>query len=172
MTSTPASGQYETIDPPNPLRAKVRILTGRDANFDPVKRAELAIERLSGSFSDWMMEEVERLLEQWSANKSAGFAPQTRAALYRVAHDIRGQAATLGYPSAGRVAGVFCDILDSVESRDVPDAFLEQYVTAIRAIARETERGKDSTLAQNLADELAKAGQELIAAAKTSQSGA
>lgn len=161
MASAIAKGQYETIDPPNTLRAKVRILKGRDAQFDPVKKAEQAVERLSTNFGEWMNEEVERLVETWGVSKSAGFSPESRAALYRAAHDLRGQAATLGYPAAGRIAGSFCDVLDECGAA-VPDAFLEQFVRAIRAIARETERNQGSAVADALADELDHAGRELI----------
>ena len=161
MASALAKGQYETIDPPNTLRSKVRILKGREAQFDPVKKAELAVERLASNFGDWMGEEVDRLVERWSVGKSTGFTPESRAALYRAAHDLRGQAATLGYPTAGRIAGSFCDVLDECGDT-VPDAFLEKFVNAIRAIARETSRNQDNDLARALADELHQAGQDLI----------
>lgn len=153
---------YEMITPPNPLKNKVRMLRGAEAKIDPVKRAEQAIERLSANFADWMDEDVERLIRQWDQNKSLGFTAETKAALYRAAHDLRGQAPTLGFPSAGRIAGILCDLLDVMGDDAVPDAFLEQYVTAIRAIVRETQRGEENELAGRLADELCTVGQALI----------
>lgn len=166
MSQPEPDGRYELINPPNTLKSKVRILVGREAQIDPVEKAEQAIERLSANFADWMDEEVSRLVDSWQANKSSGFTQETRTALYRVAHDMRGQASTLGFPSVGRIAGNFCDILDTIGEDRVPDAFLEKYITAIRAIARETKRGEDNSIAGELADELAKAGQELIQAHK------
>lgn len=162
MSQSKPDGHYELITPPNTLKAKVRILVGQEAQVDPVEMAEKAIERLSANFANWMDEEVTRLVDSWQANKSAGFARETRTGLYRAAHDMRGQASTLGFPAAGRIAGIFCDILDTVGEDRVPDAFLEKYITAIRAITRETQRGEDNAVAGQLADELAKAGQELI----------
>ncbi|MBV6657010.1 MAG: Hpt domain-containing protein [Devosiaceae bacterium] len=163
MPNALAKGAYETINPPNTLKAKVRILTGREAQTDPVKKAEMAVERLACNFGDWMNEEVERLLERWAAGKSSGFTEENRAALYRAAHDLRGQAATLGYPNVGRIAGTFCDILDELDGQPIPDPFLEKFVNAIRAIARETERNQENETAQALADELAAAAKDLIA---------
>lgn len=162
MSQSKPDGRYELITPPNTLKSKVRMLVGRNAKVDPVEKAEQAIERLSANFADWMDEEVTRLVASWQANKSSGFNHETRTSLYRVAHDMRGQAATLGFPTVGRIAGILCDLLDIVGEDRVPDAFLEKYITAIRAITRETKRGEDNAIAGELANELAKAGQELI----------
>ncbi len=156
-------GGFQTITPPNTLQKKIRMLSGRDAQFDPVKKAEQAVERLSVNFADWMDEEVQRLMKVWQENKDTGFTEEARGDLYRTAHDMRGQASTLGFPSVGKIAGVFCDIMDAMGERDVPDAFMEKYIKAIRAIARETKAGEDNTIATTLADELSKAGAEMIA---------
>ena len=164
MKTTQNDAGYEIIDPPNKLKSKVRMLVGRDAQMDPVERAEKAIERLSANFGDWMEDEVTRLIEQWRKTSDLDFSPEARAALYRVAHDMRGQAATLGFPSVGKIAGVFCDILDAFGDRPVPDTFLEKYIDAIRAIARETDRGEDNAIASELSSELERAGQELVEA--------
>lgn len=163
MDDTIAQGSYETITPPNTLQKKVRKLSGRDAKFDPVKKAEQAVERLSVNFADWMDTEVQRLMDIWTANKETGFSAEARGDLYRTAHDMRGQASTLGFPSVGQIAGVFCDIMDAMGDRKIPDAFLEKYITAIRAIARETKAGEDNSIAATLAEELSKAGEEMIA---------
>jgi chemotaxis protein histidine kinase CheA len=163
MDETTKQGGYQTITPPNTLQKKVRKLTGRDAQFDPIKKAEQAVERLSVNFADWMDEEVQRLMTVWQQNKDTGFTKEARGDLYRTAHDMRGQASTLGFPSVGKIAGVFCDIMDAMGERDVPDAFMEKYIKAIRAIARETKAGEDNSIATTLADELSKAGAEMIA---------
>lgn len=162
MSQSKPDGHYELINPPNTLKSKVRMLVGKDAQIDPVEKAEKAIERLSANFADWMDQEVSRLVDSWQTNKSAGFTQEARTSLYRVAHDMRGQASTLGFPTVGRIAAIFCDILDTIGEDKVPDAFLEKYITAIRAITRETKQGEDNAIAGELADELAKAGQELI----------
>ncbi|MFK7792192.1 MAG: Hpt domain-containing protein [Devosiaceae bacterium] len=162
LSETIKKGEYKTITPPDTLQKKVRQLSGRDAKIDPVAKAEEAVERLSVNFADWMDEEVQRLVEIWQDSQESGLSEDARGKLYRAAHDMRGQGATLGFPSVGKIAGVFCDILDTVGEQHVPDHFMEKYITAIRAIARETKAGEDNSLAHALANELSKAGAELI----------
>jgi len=139
------------------------MLSGRDLQYDPIAKAERAVEQLSVNFADWMDEEVKRLLAIWQESKTTGFTPESRGTLYRTAHDLRGQASTLGFPSVGLIAGVFCNIMEAMGDRPIPDAFMEQYVAAIRAIARETKSGEDNSIAGALADELTKAGDDMIA---------
>ncbi len=155
-------GEYKTITPPDTLQKKVRKLVGREATIDPVAKAEKAVERLSVNFATWMEEEVARLIEIWQASKVSANANESRAMLYRAAHDMRGQASTLGFPSVGHIAGVFCDILECMGNDPIPEEFLEKYISAIRAIARETGAGEDNSIAEALAQELSRAGNEMI----------
>lgn len=163
MSEPITKGQYKIITPPDTLKKKVRVLSQRDLQYDPIAKAERAVEFLSVNFADWMDEEVRRLITIWQDSKTSGFTPEMRGTLFRTAHDLRGEAATLGFPSVGLIAGVFCNIMEAMGERPIPDAFMEKYIAAIRAIARETKSGEDNTIAGALADELTKAGDEMIA---------
>ncbi len=163
MAVTKKQDAFQTITPPDTLQKKVRKLSGRDAKFDPIAAAEMAVDRLSVNFTDWMDDEVKRLMEIWETSRESGFSSETTDVLYRAAHDMRGQASTLGFPNVGKIAGIFCDIIDALGDRPVPADFLEKYITAISAIARETSAREDNSVATTLAEELAKAGNEMIA---------
>src|SRR5688572_881469 len=89
---------YEMITPPNPLRMAVSQVSGKDANDDPVKRAEEALASLSSEFSSWMDAECDRLDDARKAVKTKGFDKKTTEALFLAAHDIKGDAATFGFP--------------------------------------------------------------------------
>ncbi len=54
--------------------------------------------QLSDEFSTWMDAECERLDRARRKVKAAGFTKATREALFHAAHDIKGEAATFGYP--------------------------------------------------------------------------
>src|SRR5215467_13421153 len=87
---------HEVIVPPNRLKKAVAV--AKPAGFDPVARAEEALGNLAGEFADWMDRECTKLDEARQRVKSEGFAEETRAGLFRCAHDIRGGAATFGFP--------------------------------------------------------------------------
>ena len=95
-------GDYEMITPPNPLRMAVSEVIGNERRNDPVARAEKALAQLSSEFSSWMDSECERLDAARRDVKAKGFTKATRDALFHAAHDIKGEAATFGYPSSPR----------------------------------------------------------------------
>src|SRR6266481_626633 len=106
---TPATVQIETfadhhvITQPNPLRKVLRRVGEKDLD-DPIARAEKALAGLSGEFKNWMSIEADRLSAAHATILKDGFTNETRAELFRAAHDIKGHAATFGYPSAGAAA--------------------------------------------------------------------
>lgn len=150
------ANSYEIIDPPNKLIKKAKILRGSAANFDPVARAEQALEQLSVNFSEWMDNEVSALYRAWDEISKNGFDKDTSDKLFRSAHDIKGQAATLGFPLAGSVANSLCNLLECVpDISKIPLPLLEKHVQGIRAIVAENAEGSSNKIAATLADQLA-----------------
>lgn len=145
-------------------RARIKVdELGFDA--EAIERAEAALADLSAEFEDWMAREVERLSAARDALAAGGLGQATRAALYAASHDIKGEAATFGYPLAARVAESLCRLLDGIaEDAAVPIGLIMQHVDAIRAIVRENAKGPDHPLALALAEELAAAADQAIIA--------
>jgi HPt (histidine-containing phosphotransfer) domain-containing protein len=130
---------HEVITPTHALRKAVAPAGAGDS--DPIARAEAALVELSSEFSTWMQSECERLEVARQDVKRLGFTAKTQDALFRAAHDIRGEAATFGFPEAAGVAESLCRLVEhSPESARIPIKLVDQHVDAIRAIAREYAR--------------------------------
>jgi HPt (histidine-containing phosphotransfer) domain-containing protein len=143
---------YEVIMPPNRLRGAVSETKEID---DPVARAEQALAQLSGEFSTWMDSECERLSEARDAVRKAGFTDATREALFHVAHDIKGEAATFGFPAVAAVADSLCRLIEhSPELSRIPMALIDQHADAVRAIIREYARSDAQAVADKLTGKL------------------
>ena len=143
---------YQIITQPNPLRKLVRRGDEKDKD-DPIARAEKALAGLSGEFKGWMLAECDRLSAAHAAIKADGMNAQNREELFRAAHDIKGDAATFGYPTAAAVAESLCRIIEhSPDLIAVPDELIAHHVNAIHAIFREQSRIE----AIGMADELSK----------------
>ncbi|WP_315831792.1 Hpt domain-containing protein [Bradyrhizobium prioriisuperbiae] len=145
---------YQVITPPNPLRAAVRRVADDDKD-DPVARAEQALADLSGEFNDWMATECERLAAAHAAIVKNGFTPQAREEFFRAAHDVKGHAATFGYPIAAAAAESLSRIIEHAPSLDqVPTDLLAYHVSAIQAIVREHKRIDKLGMADELSRKL------------------
>ena len=130
---------HEVITPPHELRKAVA--PAGEGDDDPIARAEAALAELSSEFSDWMQAECERLETARQDVKRRGIIEQTHEVLFRVAHDIKGEAATFGYPAAAGVAESLCRLLEHTpEIGRIPIALVDQHVDAVRAITREYAR--------------------------------
>ena len=141
----------EIFMPPNMLKAKVGSRAG-GIDMAAVKRAEKALDNLKSEFSDWIRADVAALGETYEAFKESG-AKDARDALYRAAHDLRGQALTFEFPLVARVAYSLCKLLDA-EDIQVPLVLIDAHVSAIRVIVRQNIKDADDTVANTLASEL------------------
>jgi chemotaxis protein histidine kinase CheA len=140
---TPSVATYadhEVITPPHALRKMVSQVSDGEYE-DPVARAEAALVELASEFSDWMQAECDRLEAARKDVARIGFTEKTHDALFRAAHDIKGEAATFGYPEVAGVAESLCRLLEHTpETARIPLKLVDQHVDAVRAIIREHAR--------------------------------
>jgi len=130
---------HEVITPAHPLSKA--IVQAPASDDDPVARAEAALAQLSSEFAAWMQSECERLETARQEVMRQGFSEKTHADLFRAAHDIKGEAATFGYPAVVGTAESLCRLLEHTpDISRIPLALVEQHVDAVRAIAREYAR--------------------------------
>ncbi|MET0443366.1 MAG: Hpt domain-containing protein [Pseudorhodoplanes sp.] len=130
---------------------------------DPIARAEDALVQLSGEFGEWMVQECDRLDRARVAIKQDGIGKANRDELFHAAHDVKGGAATFGYPLAAPAAESLCRILDhSPDPQRIPLALIDQHVDAVRAIVREYARPDIADVATALNTRLRSVTQEYL----------
>ncbi|MCC8942794.1 Hpt domain-containing protein [Bradyrhizobium sp. Arg68] len=147
-------GTHHVITQPNPLRKMLLRVPDSDLD-DPVARAEKALAGLSGEFKQWMTIEADRLSAAHAAIKRDGFSDRTREELFRAAHDIKGDAATFGYPSAAAAAESLCRIIEHAPDLDaVPAELIAHHIDAVQAIVRERTKLDTAVVAGVLSKQL------------------
>jgi len=161
---TPSVATYadhEVITPSHALRKAVAVAL--DPNDDPVARAEAALGQLANEFSTWMHSECERLEAARQELKRQGFSEKTHDELFRAAHDIKGEAATFGYPAVIGVAESLCRLLEHTpQLKLIPLKLVDQHVDAVRAIAREHDRPNSADVAHVLTQRLREVTDEFL----------
>jgi HPt (histidine-containing phosphotransfer) domain-containing protein len=149
-----AFADHQVITQPNPLRKVLRRVAEPDLD-DPVARAEKALAGLSGEFKNWMAIEADRLSAAHADILAHGFTDAARQELFRAAHDIKGDAATFGYPSAGAAAESLCRIIEHAPYLDeVPSNLIAHHINAIQAIVRERTKLDTVSVASELSRQL------------------
>ena len=156
---------HHVITQPNPLRKVLRRVAGKDLD-DPVARAEKALVGLSSEFKNWMAIEADRLSAAHATIVRDGFTDVTREELFRAAHDIKGDAATFGFPSAGAAAESLCRIIEHAPDLDeVPSNLIAHHINAIQAIVRQRTKLDNATMAGELSRQLRGIADEYLALA-------
>jgi chemotaxis protein histidine kinase CheA len=161
IPSVATYADHEMITPPHKLRKAVTFAL--DDDDDPVARAEAALVELSSEFATWMQAECERLEAARQTFAATDRSKPAHEALYRAAHDIKGEAATFGYPEAAGVAESLCRLLEHTpEVERIPLKLIDQHVDAVRAITREHARPDLSFIAGALEQKLREVTDEFL----------
>jgi hypothetical protein len=104
-----------------------------------------------------------RLDQARNAVKEMGFTKPTRDALFLAAHDIRGEALTLGFANAAAPADSLCRLIEHTPQMSrIPIALVDQHVDAVRAITREYGRDDLAAIADVLTKRLREVTDEFL----------
>jgi len=153
---------HHVITQPNHLRNVLLRVPESDLD-DPVGRAEKALAGLSGEFKNWMTIEADRLSAAHITVLRDGLNTETREELFRAAHDIKGDAATFGFPSAGAAAESLCRIIEHAPDLDrVPSELIAHHINAIQAIVRERTKLDTVSVASALSRQLRGVADEFL----------
>lgn len=148
---------FEIIRVSNKLKDKA-LVEGNDFGNDlaAIKRAEKALVGLSENFDDWMLLELNNLSSIWDEIKGQPLTEEAVERLFMVAHDIKGQATTLGYPWISKFSASLCALLEeSPDKASVPAQLIEHHIHAARACYHEKKGENIDTLSNSLFKELA-----------------
>jgi len=156
-------GDHEIITPENKLRKAVSTRQLYPGEDDPVTRAEKALAELSPEFDAWMESECDRLDKARRDIGSSGFTSSNKDALFHAAHDLKGEAATFGYPAVASAADSLCRLIEHTpDATRIPIKLVEQHVDAVRAIYREYARSDAEQLAAQLTGKLREVTDEFL----------
>jgi hypothetical protein len=157
---------HSVIVPPHRLKTAIMHTSEPgEIAMDVIEKAEAALAALKDEFEGWMDSECERLEAARQALHHAGASGPTIKMLFLAGHDIKGDAATLGFPLAGRIAGSLCRLLDHApDPKRCPIVLIDRHVEAIRAAVRESVRDVSEPIGAEVAEQLAILVEKFLAA--------
>jgi len=125
----------ELFMPPNMLRAKAGGGFG-GVDLAAIKRAEGAMDGLKEEFAGMAGDSIAALLAAHAAHAALA-SPENRAALLRTSLDLKGMAATFGFPLMARVSGSLARLVsEAPDGMLLPPKLLDAHVAAVQVIQR------------------------------------
>lgn len=156
---------FEVIEPPTNLKRKAVVAGVDSPKIDEaiLAKAEEALQELSSNFNEWMHEEIAALVRA-SAEAEVEKNEETLDKLYHAAHNVKGQAHTLGFPLAGLAAASLCRLVDGLPDKmRLPMELVANHVNAISVIVREDVRDMEHKMACTIIDKLQDVSDDFIA---------
>lgn len=125
----------------NPKDVGLRGLTLSQPVFaaDAVDRADDALRAMSGSFQEWVENEVGRLQSARLAAEQGAWSSEAMEPLLLAAHDLKGLGATYDYPITTQLAASLCRLIETEAGRAcvrADPALAAAHVDAVRAAVR------------------------------------
>lgn len=124
-------------------------------NADTIRRAEEAVGKLADQYRGWVRGDIEKLRECLDAATAGGPA---RGDAYKriraIAHDMRGQGTTFGYPLVTRVAKSISQTLKALPEDGDADAALLAHVDAVDAIIQQDVADAAGAVAREIVETL------------------
>jgi len=152
--------QGEMIPVPNALMR--RVGGARLGAIDPaaIAKAEAALKSLSGSFGQWLNDEISKLEAARAAVRANGPTHENMETLYLRVHDLKGLGATYGFPLITRVSGLLCRLIEDKTKRLVaPIALVDAHIDAIKAAARDDIKTEAHPVGKAIVEELERQNQ-------------
>ena len=150
-----AKNQYQVINPPNTLQAKVPK-TGGPRMDEMVADAEAALREINGNYEALVRDDVRRIDDAISrAERFPLAASKEMHAIAFISHDIKGQAATLGYPLLTAIAQSLYRFVESDKS-PAPKRLdvVEAHARALETVVAHRIRGDGGENGRKLLDAL------------------
>jgi hypothetical protein len=124
---------------------------------DAVTRAERALASMSGSFGQWLEDEIAAVQTARAAADEAGWSAASIEQLHIAAHNLKGLGTTYEYPLATQLGASLCRLIETNAGRAEAardPALARAHVDALRAIARARVRTDEHPVGAALLQEL------------------
>ncbi len=146
------ANEPEIIDVPRLIEPK-RPSDTDDIDPELLAKAEALVAGLQPQYLTWVQEDLDRLqvaLDGARAAEAAGRA-EAMQPVFAIAHDIKGQGGSFGYPLITEIGGQLCGLLDG--RLDFAEEVLEVvglHVEAMRLVVAERMEGDGGKAGQRL----------------------
>ncbi len=156
--------RYEIIEVKSDLSKKTRMVASMEAiEKDLVAKAESVMADLSSQFAGWIDSDVQRLLTAKDAVLEYGLNAETKHELFISSHEIKGLAATFGFPLIGKLAYSLCNMLETIQDNTkIPVSVIEQHTASIAAMVHKNAQGDGSAIARTLTMRLCKVTEDYV----------
>lgn len=135
---------HEIIDPPNTLKAKVKVGGPKAVNPEVLARAESVITNMAGEYLEWVEKDLANIEAAWDRLHAAGdISKEHLDRIYQVSHDIKGQGGSFGYPLMTLVGDRLCRFIEHLDDPGPKESeVIRLHIAAMRVVISRRIQGQ------------------------------
>ncbi len=138
------AGEYEVEYTPPSYALKAKAPRSKKDLGEMLIEADQGLAEMSKDYIDYAREDAKRLGAACDKLESSGGAKEAIETAYWIAHQMKGQGGTFGYPLITAVGASLCNILDGRESLDaVQIEAVRLHIEAMLLVVSRPLRGDD-----------------------------
>jgi chemotaxis protein histidine kinase CheA len=128
--------KVQIINPPNAVKAKVKVGGPGAVDVATLERAEQAIAAMGDQYLDWVQEDLGKIDAAFVALKAAtGDRAQEVDAVFQVSHDMKGQGGSFGYDLITAIGNQLCRMIEKVDTvGDAEVNAIEVHIGAMKLV--------------------------------------
>lgn len=158
-----AKDELEIINPPNPLRNKVREGGPGAVNLETLERAENVIAEMGDAYLEWVQDDLARLEAAYKGLvASSGDGTKEADDVFQVAHDIKGQGGSFGFDLMTVIANELCRLIERQKNfGGAEKEAVKVHIDALKLVIQEGMRGDGGPGGQALVEGIRRVGDKL-----------
>lgn len=156
--------KVEIINPPNMVKAKVRVGGPGPVDTSTLERAEEAIAGMSDQYLEWVQEDLKRIDEAFAALAAAsGERVDELEAVFGVAHDMKGQGGSFGYDLITAIGNQLCRLIEKLEKAGDPEVnAIRVHIDAMKLVIAQKIKGDGGKAGDQILFGLEKVAEKLL----------
>lgn len=135
--------KVQIINPPNAVKAKVKVGGPGAVDLATLERAEQAIAAMGDQYLDWVQEDLGKIDAAFAALKAAtGDRAQEVDDVFQVAHDMKGQGGSFGYDLITAIGNQLCRMIEKMGPVGDPEInAIEVHIGAMKLVIAQKMTG-------------------------------
>ena len=144
--------------PKNALAAKLSDSKVNDDELDRrIAMAEMDLQSVADGFADWAASDIAAALKELDRVENGAGDEESLKSIFRIAHDIKGQGSTFGFPLVTEISAPLCDFLRSISAVPSTNGIIavKAHLTALHVVLEQNIKGDGGAMGRQLLDKLA-----------------
>jgi len=156
--------KVEIINPPNAVKAKVKVGGPGAVDAATLEKAEQAIASMSDQYLDWVHDDIVKIDAAYADLVAASGDRKVEVdRVFQVSHDMKGQGGSFGFDLVTAIANQLCRLIEKMENTGSKELeAIRVHIDAIKLVIAQKVKGDGGKAGEQIMVGLEKVVQKIL----------